>query len=280
MPHLIQWSVRLSWGAYAKASIVYCTSEGIPHTNKQIIHVAKQLRFITVSRSVQEWLSKAGITSEGYCPHAWDPDEKDGDPIFARTIREPFKEKFLVGYCGSPIKRKGLAALGEAAKIIYDRGFKNIHFLIWTQHWQDCIIPEGPNITFLDYFGAKDHKQVMGFYQALDLYVQPSHAEGSCIPLLEAQAMSKACVCVNKGPMGEWVQEDRGYLVPVQEIKLEDHGLGQDFVMYYYKPEDLAERILEAYNDQEGLKNRSAKAGEYALNYTYDKVYIPLVRRI
>jgi glycosyltransferase involved in cell wall biosynthesis len=280
MPFLMLWVFRVSWQAYAKKSIAYMTCEGTPHINEHQKTLMQQVRVIGVSRWASERLREVGCKVEGWVPHAWDPEEFQLGEEEAKDLRRQYAGKFLVGYVGSPIPRKGLALLGEAAKIIWEKGNKDILFLLHTQRWQDCIIPEGPNVIQRLNFGQFSHDKMVSFYKALDLYVQPSLAEGFCIPLLEAMAAGKPIVSVNGGPMAELNGPDRGYLVPVKELKKQDQGMGQDFWLYYYSPVDLADAILQAFSNSNEREEKAAKALEFAQAYTYDKVYVPLVRRI
>jgi glycosyltransferase involved in cell wall biosynthesis len=280
IPALLFYAYRFQTKIYADQAAYYITLEGIPKVNQQQLNILKRCRIFTNSRSGLWYAEQAGLKVMGYYPHAIDPAEVIAAKQQGKRYKEVYKDKFLCGYVGSPIKRKGLDLLFKAAKIVYDKYGDKIIFLIWSLNSPELNPPDLPNIVFLDNFGKSQHIEVMNFYYNLDLYVQPSLAEGFCIPLLEAQAMGCPAVAVRGGPMAELVNEKRGYPFPYLEKRYEDLGLGQDFVMYYYDPKDLAAAILAAYENPVELKEKSKKAAEFARKFSYDKVYIPLIRTI
>jgi glycosyltransferase involved in cell wall biosynthesis len=279
MPHVLNWVFRVSWAAYARSSLAYMTCEGDPLIGDHIKHLMRGVRTVGVSRFAADRLREAGCNVQGVVPHAVDPEEFTGHEEEAGDIRRPYPDKFIVGYVGSPIPRKGLALLGEAAKIIEEKGVNDIVFLLHTQRYQDCLIPAGPNIVQRLNFGQYTRGQMVAFYKALDLYVQPSLAEGFCIPMLEAMAAGKALVSSNGGPMGELNAADHGYLVNATEVKKLDQGMGQAFWLYSYSPIDLADRILQAHDNPKDLLEKGAKGLELSSRYDYRTVYKQLVRQ-
>jgi glycosyltransferase involved in cell wall biosynthesis len=276
MPHLLMWAFRYGWKAYADRSLCYATVEGRPKVNKHIQNLLRGLRVVGVSRFAAERLAEVGAEVEGWVPHALDPVEIDQ----ALGIPRDKHEIFRVGYVGSPIPRKGLMLLNEAAKIVWDRGYKNIEFILWTQKWGDCPLPEGPNIHIQELFGSRPHLEVLYFMRSLDLYVQPSLAEGFCIPIIEAQALGIPVVSSSGGPMGELNNPKVGYVVNPTELRLEDHGMGQDFYCYYYDPRDMADKIIEAYENPSQRDEKGLKALDQSKEYYYDKVYPRLLRML
>jgi glycosyltransferase involved in cell wall biosynthesis len=277
MPHILLWAWKMSWKAYADASLSYATVEGRPKVNKHISNLISSLRVIGVSRFAAERLKEVGANVIGWVPHAIDSIEFQDLPG-----KDPEKKDiFLVGFVGSPIPRKGLRLLNEASKIVWEKGYKNIRFLIWSQHYGNLELPSGPNIDIYDKFGRVGHKEVINFYSGLDLYVQPSLAEGFGIPMLEAMAAGIPVVSSNGGPMGELNNEEHGYIVKWKELRYEDHGLQQDFFCFYYDPADLASRIIEAFENPKERLEKGQKAKEYAWkNYNYEDVYRRLIRMI
>ena len=280
IPSLLFYTYRFQTKIYADQAAYYITLEGIPKVNQQQLTILKRCKIFTNSRAGLFYAEKGGLKPAGFYYHAIDPAEVIPAKQLGKHLRNSFKDKFLCGYVGSPIKRKGLNLLFEAAKIVYDKYGDKILFLIWSQNSPELNLPNIPNIIFYDNFGRCQHIEVMNFYYNLDLYVQPSLAEGFCLPLLEAQAMGVPAVAVKGGPMAELVNEKRGYPFPYKKIEYEDIGMQQDFVMYYYSPEDLAAAIFAAYENPVELKEKSKKAAEFARKFSYDKVYIPLIRAI
>ena len=276
MPHLLLWAFKMGWKAYADMTLVYATCEGKPKVNQHIINLIKDLRFIGVSRFAADRLADVGCRVIGWVPHALDPLEVE--KVENETIDKG--DGFTVGYVGSPIPRKGLGLLNEAAKIVYEKGYKDIKFKIWTQRWGDCLLPSGPNISIIENFGKAEHIDVMRFYRSLDLYVQPSLAEGFGIPIIEAMSVGVPVVSSNAGPMGELNHQERGYLVKATNLRLEDHGLGQDFYCYYYNPKDMASRIIEAYENPSARAMKAERAREFAKGFYYNNVYPQLIRMI
>ena len=181
-----------------------------------------------------------------------------------------FGEEPIVLFVGSLIPRKGLPYLIESAKkIVKQRA--NTKFLIvgngpLREQLDELLSTAGllGNFTFLN---KLDESQLMGIYNAADVFTLPSLQEGQGIVLLEAQACGKPVVAFGVGGVTEAVRDkETGYLYELGDVEgfadgilklLNDEMLrqkmgaaGHKFVTENFSWDLCAQRMLEVYQKQ------------------------------
>jgi glycosyltransferase involved in cell wall biosynthesis len=179
---------------------------------------------------------------------------------------------FLVGQVGANVghDRKALAHMLRGFAKWYERegGEADGHLVMWTQAAGAVNIPAlartlgvGERVHVVSpfetgYLGSA--RTLARFYQALDVLLETSAAEGFGIPMLEAMACGVPVIAAANTSGPELVSERRGWLVAEAEHRAEFTHLGGWWLRP--TPEGVAEALGRAYADL-------ASAGRLAVEF-------------
>ncbi len=125
---------------------------------------------------------------------------KNGVYKFLKFERKVKEKKFTILFNGSWIERKGKNVLIESAKILYNRGYFNLNYLLigtglsvqdvlsdWPEYLKD-------NVTVIPKF---DSTEEFNFIALANLFVLPSSYEGQPLSLLQAMSLGICCITTN-----------------------------------------------------------------------------------
>lgn len=118
-------------------------------------------------------------------------------------------------------------------------------------------------------------KELVDWYNMLDLFLNTSMGEGFGIPIIEAESCGIPCVVTDFSAMPElvkghgWVVEPQAYYTTALLSK-------QALV----NTSRVADAIEEAYTKDSLRKDYGKKSREFALGYDYDKVILPMWDRL
>jgi glycosyltransferase involved in cell wall biosynthesis len=258
------------------------------------------LQFFSESQAIpaamSEWghllLQEAGLDA-AYIPLSVDTTiykptpsvEVNGKPTTGRELFGLPDDAFVVGMVamnkGWARDRKGFNeafwAMGQ-----FMRKHDDAYLYMHSERWGGA---EGQNlVTLAVHAGIPEHKLIwaggpdqyafrLGFtpqmmaltYSMFDVLLAPSHGEGFCVPLIEAQACGVPVIATDFSAQRELV--GAGWLVNGQPEWDPAHHAA------YVTPfiADVCEQLEEAYSaDREGMKE---KAIEFAAQYDCDKVF-------
>lgn len=183
--------------------------------------------------------------------------------------------------------RKKLPLLMRTFKRFAER-HPDAHLVLWTNPWMR--FGRGYDLSFYaDILGVKGRVSFPTFnpileaapdevmcalYNAADVYVSNSVAEGFCYPLLESMACGVPCIAPRNSAQVELV-EGRGWLVEnVPEDAYVDVPVYVPQLTEYPVPDqrDLLRKMEEAYADESLREEYGRKSREFALNYSWDRV--------
>jgi len=239
-----------------------------------------------------------------YIPHGVDtniykplPEEKRKE---VRKILGISDDDFVFGFCGVNLgDRKGIPELIKAFSIFLENNpdaKKDCKLLLWT----NITYREGSTfdiLLLLDIYKVRDYTKVprfqppqlfydelfmRDFYNAIDVYVTNSRAEGFGLPLLEAQACGKPCIAPNNTAQRELV-EGHGWLVKevTKLVLLTSPTHGEFSIPDVY---DMVDKMVEAYNKDSLREHYAKKSLEFARQYDWNiilhKYWLPFMRKV
>lgn len=152
------------------------------------------------------------------------------------------EDKFIVGFVGGFIERKGDKRLLEACK-----GLDDV-YLAFAGRGENP--PKGENVVFT---GSVNHDEIGDFLTAVDVFCLPTLSEGCCNAVLEAMAAGKAIISSDL-PFND------GVLTNENSIRINPNSI-----------DEIRSAILKLRDDKELLNTLSAKAKEDSKNFTIEK---------
>ncbi len=165
------------------------------------------------------------------------------------TQVKPLPNRFTVGYLGAVGPDKGLIYLLKAWELL---DLKDATLVIAGRH----------SISFMPYIRSvkRGNIQLKGwvnnisdFYDSISVYVQPSVTEGFGIEVIEAMAHGRPVIASDGCGAHECIA-DSGFVFKKRDI------------------DDLAQRILDMYNNHQMMHDMSLLAREYSILYDWTKV--------
>lgn len=228
----------------------------VPHGEVQKSEIDGICGVISVSGKNSKELSDNGLFENipvFTCPNAIDHN------LFNKCSKEEARKaigidagKFVVGFVGGFIERKGDKRLLEACKDIDDV------YLAFAGKGDNP--PAGDNVLFCN---AVDHEQIGIFLKALDVFVLPTLNEGCCNAILEAMA-SELPIVSSDLPFNDDVLTDNN------SIRIDPMNIGQirDAVIKLKNDDALRQKLSSAaYEDSQMFTIE--KRGERVLEFIY-----------
>ena len=132
------------------------------------------------------------------------------------------KQKIILGTCGRIAdKNKGQHLVIKALAALKDEGIENIEYQLvgfGNPIGLQKLANESGVGNKLKFIGGLPYTEMKGWYDIIDIYIQPSYSEGLSRAIVEA--MSRACpvICSDVGGNGELV--DSEFLFPRGDISL------------------------------------------------------------
>jgi glycosyltransferase involved in cell wall biosynthesis len=205
-------------------------------------------------------LEECGIEVKDVIPHGFIPEQYGFRGDLVRSIVERFKGRILLYYLSSGIRRKGITPLIEAMSIVVKKHPEAILYLdvlpqFVEEHWRTVQkFKLQQNVVIEGNFGNMPKELVVAKYHACDLYVNASLGEGFCMPVVEAMLCGKPVVTCDFPPVNEHVDKSCGWLFPYERIEWENYLNIINIKEHVYKPEALAEAIIDALDHPEEIK--------------------------
>jgi glycosyltransferase involved in cell wall biosynthesis len=232
-------------------AVYYATVEGEPDRS----HVARwmsSIRFVANSEYTASKLRGAGLPVRGVIHHGVDLREVERARGMARHVIArleylgllvaPSPDRNVVAVtAASGHPRKGLDRLAQVARIVLRRE-PRVRFLAITDDSGAAQLEGVPNVTALPVMGGLRREEVLALIAAGHVYVQPSLAEGFCLPVLEAHALGVPAVHADLPPLREY---SVGWRVPVRGVRPARIDGGIVYELHEYDAGEFAEVLLQ-----------------------------------
>ena len=159
-----------------------------------------------------------------------------------RKMKES-SDTFIVGCIGRKEEWKGSEDVAEAIKILHNKGYKNIEFIVafnavsYDNH--TLVHPDGD-------------KKLADYYRSLDILITPGHIQLDAIhyPVIEAMATKTPLITTGYFPSNE----NNSFLVPVKS------------------PDEIAKQIIYVMNNYDKAIIKSEKAYESISQFSWEKL--------
>jgi len=270
-----------------KPKAVYVTVEGIPCKGNILHSPLHRLELIANSEFTKSCLERAGLNVIDVVHHAVDWDRcqrlrRDSEKIRAKWESE-FGSRVKLLYVGRNDPRKGLDRLDKALNIVNERMKERVVCLLFTEGNLQNLEAK-PNVLRIGSVNSLDYDQVLRLMGACDYLVFPSMAEGFGMPLLEANAMGRPAIHAWIPPLSEFSSKVFNFVFGYQSETLVNNANRQLWIFHEYRPEKLAEIIMDAvkiYQDSKSEYEQYCKqAAEHSRNWDYRKVYPAILKRL
>ncbi|RLF08424.1 MAG: hypothetical protein DRJ60_00395 [Thermoprotei archaeon] len=272
-------------------ALAYVTVEGIPQSMFISPWLKENVKYVANSRYTASRLRKAGIKVEGIVYHGVNIDEVESirkelllsKAITKKAVKEKVGDGVVFGVIASTHKRKGHSLFVDVIRRVRERR-PEAKFYILSSEMAKAIYA-GVDGVFVDpRFGNLTRTEVFTIISSFDFYVQPSLAEGFCLPVLEAMAFGKPCIHIAYDPLTEFSNESFNLMLDYSEVKYETFHEGIEYELHYYNVDDFANTIINAVEmiteRKSEYEDRSFKAMERAKEFDVKKLYPQLLSNL
>jgi glycosyltransferase involved in cell wall biosynthesis len=233
---------------YRRAGIdnaFYTTIEGRPIRAMTPDWFKRDAEVIAVSEYVRSKLEEAEVRVLDVIHHGLDLKKLEKVAPDKEALRRLTGGDVVFGVVASSHRRKGLDLLAKAIALVQDK--IGAGFYVFTEPQAKPYFA-GLKRTYVDArFGKLDRNSVLRLIASMDFYVCSSLAEGFCLPVLEAQALGVPVIYPDYAPLNEQVDPRFNLPFAWEDVEVYSERLGIAFELHVYRPEALAERIVEAY---------------------------------
>jgi len=256
---------------YLKSEIdtaFYTTVEGRPIDHMITDWMRRDVETIAVSNYVKEKLEGVDIRVIGVIWHGIDLKLIGKVHRDVERLRRLTGGEVIYGTVASSHRRKGLDLLAEAIKLTQDK--INAGFYILTEPEAQRHFAGLRNVYVDTRFGKLDRQSVLRLISSVHFYICSSLCEGFCLPLLEAQALGVPVIYPDYAPLNEFINPKINF--PFDWERIEDYRekLGIIYELHVYRPEALAERIIDAYNLYTSSMDEYVRMGSEAKRYVHE----------
>lgn len=175
-------------------------------------------------------------------------------------------------YWGMKHQRKGIEEAYEAMRLV-NMKYPKLALYHITTNYPEAIgipLPKDANIIVDQGFGNKSYEEIISLIKGAKMLIAPSHCEGFGLTALEAMACRTPLVYTDCPAQNEFAVGEK---VPCYAVEKEMTKYGMLNELHLYKPEDLAQAILNVYENPSYAQELAEKAYEKSLEYNSDKVF-------
>jgi len=266
-------------------SFVYTTIEGSPKRQLMRSWFSRDCSFVAVSEFVKYMLSRVGVRCRQVVHHGVNIELVDELRGEAEAKKERIKRlkgiRCLFGTVASSHKRKALHLLAKAIEYVQNH-ISDCGFYILTTPQGENFFKGLRDVYVSRDFGRYTRREVLATIGSFDFYIHPSLTEGFGLPILEAHAFGLPCIYPEYVPITEFSPTSLNYTCIVTEERWEDFGDGIIYFCRYYRPDEMAKRIIDAYFDyidgRGEYEDRCMKLKEHAKKLDLLKTYGSFVK--
>jgi len=265
-----------------KRRLVYCTIEGRP---TGMIHNPnyRQVPVVAVSNFALKKMEEGGLKVLDYVHHAINTKvcrKVAKDRPFRKKLEEEYGDRVKFMLIARDDPRKGIEKLREAIKIVDEKcSGEYVLLLITPRSVKKKVVSE--NVVFLHEYGKLPYLQLLKWMASIDYGIFPSQLEGFGLPLLEFNSVGRPVLHAWIPPLTEFSSEEFNFVWDWYDLVPIECGWSQEWFLFDYLVEDLAEAIVEAIRvykeSKEEYDEYCAKAIEHASKWDYHKVYPKLL---
>jgi len=266
----------------AVPTLFYGVTEGKPRRTLTDGWVFRDVEFVVPSQFVRDMVEEEGGSVVEVVPHGIDADYVQEKARLGKLTRKELglrDDDVVVLYVAAGYPRKAHELFSSIAKKIaeQDPAYKVV---VVTDEQGSIWYKQTPNIKVVPEFGSMTRDEVLGYFQAADVYAHPSYAEGFGLPVLEAVASGKPVVHPDYQPLSEITTTDISFRVPVLKTKWVDGNDGMVYLYHMYDPDEFTEAVFRAIDAVQNRNRReqiALRAVERAREFDMYRVYSRLL---
>jgi len=267
-----------------KPALTYVTVEGLPKPYLIPEWIRARMSFIANSQFTKQMLEQANIRVSEVIPHGINLDQTKQTSKQAKKLKERLKSRLgaetIFGTIASDHPRKALPLLAEATKLAEPQ-LKDTHLIILTTFKGAARFKALKNATPRTDYGKLTREEVLTLTASFDYLIQPSMAEGFCLPILEAQALGVPIIHPDYAPLTEISHPEANLTIEIYDYEYKDFGNGILYRCSHYSPQTLAKKMIEAHSlktqDIKTYKKMSQALKRHAKKYSHTKTYTKLL---
>jgi len=194
------------------------------------------------------------------------------EPVKPACSQNDYIIFIAASYFGMKHQRKGIEEAYEAMRTV-NKKHPRLTLCHITTNYPEAIgikIPKDANILINQTFGRKTYEEIISIIKGAKILIMPSHAEGFGLPSLEAMASKTPLVYTDAPAQNEFALGEK---VPCYGIEEEMTKYGMLNELHLFKPKDLAQAILNVYENPTYAKELAEKAYEKSLEYDQNIVF-------
>lgn len=190
------------------------------------------------------------------------------DPIYLDEISNRDQVRNTLGWSGKYVVLTVAANqerkfLSKGIDIVGKSGIPDVHYVLVTNEesavgfdLRDLFTENHPDLSYEIIKSGQSIERMQEIYQASDVFLLPSKAEGLGLPLLEAMASNLICVGTNCTGIAELLGQERGYLIDVEYFIQDVFGNG---MRYFADSADGATKLRIIYNTMQGKNGKGMR---------------------
>jgi glycosyltransferase involved in cell wall biosynthesis len=228
-------------------AVYYATVEGALD-RRHVMQWMSGVRYVANSGYVAGKLQDARLPVAGVVHHGIDLDEVERARRLAGQAAARMRElgadperDIVAVTVASGHPRKGLDRLAQIAAVAGQRE-PSFKFFVITDESGATWLQGASNVIVYPAFGELEREEVLSYIAAARVYVQPSLAEGFCLPVLEAHALGVPAVHADLPPLREY---SAGWRVPARGVTRARIDSGIIYEMHEYDVSEFAEVLLQ-----------------------------------
>jgi len=268
-------------------SIIYTTTEGLPKEHLLRPWIRRDCSFVANSQFTYNMLLNVNVNVKGYIPHGVNitqvktliPDTQENQ----RMLKEQLNAQVIFGTVASGHQRKALPLLSEAIKLV-NQEINDAGFVIFTDNRGKPHFEGLKNTLVQTQFGKLPRSDILTLIGSFTYYIQATYTEGFGLPVIEAQAFGVPVIYSNYRPLREIVHPEHSFPVNIIEKGYADFGDGILYLIRKYKPSDLAEQIIKAYqlyiDERDEYEVKRKEIMNFTEQYDIKKLYPKLLEYI
>lgn len=140
------------------------------------------------------------------------------------------KSDLVVGYAGTLSARKNIKGIIQSIKELVDDGL-NIKLCLVGNIDKSTFDEKLLNYFFINYKNKVPQKELVNFYNAIDVFIQNSIEEGLSMVILQAMACGKPIIATENSGAADFIEDGKeGFIIPIM-----NNAILKDKIKHFYE---------------------------------------------
>lgn len=140
------------------------------------------------------------------------------------------KKELIVGYAGTISAQKNIKGIIESVKELVDDGLSIKLYLVGNID-KSTFDEKLLNYSFINYKNKVPQKELVNFYNTIDVFIQNSVQEGLSMVILQAMACGKPIIASENSGAADFIEDGKeGFIIPIM-----NNSILKEKIKYFYK---------------------------------------------